>query len=159
MYAAELACGIEGETFPRLGECQRYVNSILAGTSWRLRYPHVHTVEVRDGGASPCGSGRGRGAALMGSAHAGTIWLPRPTRFQRYIIHELAHLVQPRGTQAHGPEFCRIYLNGVHRILGPTAGEALATSFLAYGAKTQERATNLLTRLPASLAGLLVTGL
>jgi putative metallohydrolase (TIGR04338 family) len=52
------------------------------------------------------------------------------------VLHELAHHLQPPGTPAHGPEFCRVFLDLLGGVIEPEAAWLLHTALFESGART-----------------------
>jgi predicted nucleic acid-binding Zn ribbon protein len=75
--------------YKTVAECQEFVDRVTASDTWRaLGFSHLgmferYPITVRDG------RGRGRGGA---NAFGNTIKLPKWTRMDYYILHELAHI-------------------------------------------------------------------
>lgn len=98
-----------------LDECRQLIAKALAIHSEKIgaaagafRMP-----ELTDGRGSRCG------CAFPG------LWkirLPIYARRPYYVIHELAHLLQPRTSAWHGPEFVRVYLAMLQAVLGFDGG-------------------------------------
>ena len=95
-----------------------WVDGITSSDWWRQRYPGVHSVEVKDGR-------RRRRACGWREGTRGTISLPRRSRQQSSILHELAHVVINNTVAAHGPMFVQHYLALVDMWIGELEGAAL----------------------------------
>jgi len=61
----------------------------------------------------------GRGRRRACGDPGGRIRLPRWSRVNWIVLHEVAHTLQPLGTAWHGPEFCGIYRQLVWDVMGP----------------------------------------
>jgi putative metallohydrolase (TIGR04338 family) len=122
LYRAERTVGA-GHHFPSVAHCQAQVDRILASAWWKARFPALDQVQVRDG--------RGRRHAGAHQSH-GAISLPRWSRRERIILHELAHLATPASFAAHGPEYAMVYLELVGHFMGATAARDLAEAFRAH---------------------------
>jgi len=119
LYRAERTVG-EGQHFPSVAHCQARVDQILASAWWQTRFPALDQVQVRDG----------RGRRHAGAFHnRGAISLPRWSRRERVILHELAHLATPASFAAHGPEYAAVYLELVGHFMGAAAARDLAEAF------------------------------
>lgn len=125
VYAAERGVP-QGAKFKGFAECRAYVDGIVASGWWREKFPHVPTVEVKDG--------RGRRHA-GGSAQHRFVTLPRWARNELIVLHELAHVVDAPNNPGHGPEFARLYLEFVREWRGESAAARLEASFEAHGVK------------------------
>lgn len=130
LYDAQKACP-EGRTFERIDDVQDYVDEFNS-RPWRLiNYPRVNRVEV-------CMITKGRTRRGVGgwreSRGCGQIDLRFPA-MQRTVLHELAHVYaeQMHGPSAHGPHFCRIYLEIVCLEMGSIAYLQLRESMIRYG--------------------------
>jgi putative metallohydrolase (TIGR04338 family) len=78
--------------------------------------------------------GRRRSAACGGRLNGGIfVKLPKWSRREMIVLHEMAHGVQPRNSAAHGPEFCMIYLAFVRRFLGEAQALELEAKFKQHG--------------------------
>lgn len=132
LYDAERAAFPEfyGPPLP-LPEVRRWVARIERSRWWTGRFGRT-TLEVLDG--------RGRRKAGGWSGWRPGITLPRWSRTRPIVLHEIAHAVQPPGTAAHGPEFCRLYLDLVGRWIGPEAAATLRQSMRQGGVRVSTRA-------------------
>src|SRR5262245_45382772 len=130
IYQAEAALGAAG-FFPSLPAVQAWVNGIVASRWWRSRFSFINSVIVLDG------RGRLRGPAgrVPGQPWSGYMRLPRATRYKVYVLHELAHVLQPELSPAHGVEFCVIFLGLVRRWIGKEAAVHLRWSFRQQGVR------------------------
>jgi putative metallohydrolase (TIGR04338 family) len=106
VYAAEDALQEAGPRFKRLKDVQSYVDGVCASQWWQQRF-ELRSVEVR-------------GSPQKGVAYADKkrIHLPYWGRKPIVVLHELAHLVQPEETKAHGPEYVRLYCDLVREFMG-----------------------------------------
>lgn len=87
-----------------------------------------------DRGAPRVADGRGCRWARGG---VGKITIPLWARSRWIVLHELAHSLTSRRHAAHGPEFCRNYLELVERFLGFEARERLGWEMLKRRVKTR----------------------
>lgn len=79
----------------------------------------------------------GIGARMARGGEIG-LTLPKWARCEPVILHELAHTITIRTLRDiawHGREFCEVYLNLVHFVLGQEASEALKQAFKANNVK------------------------
>lgn len=130
VYLAEQESGLVGERFSKVNEVQEYVDLVLGTTWWRKNYPLVDHVEIRNGRGWRRGWSEGpKLAHVHGASRPGIIALPRPTRFERYVLHELAHVINPWYATHHGPEYVSGYLALVGRFMGPGPEGILRASF------------------------------
>jgi putative metallohydrolase (TIGR04338 family) len=111
---------------------QRYVDKIVESRWFRGRWPQIVRIEARDGRSRRRGVGQYCGFGL------GVIKMPVWTRYEYYILHEVAHVIQgyqyPRSIM-HGPEFCSIYLALVSRWMASGTGGILRGAFRRYHVK------------------------
>lgn len=130
VYAAEQESMVEGQWFGTRSEVQDFVDEVVWSNFWRARFPE-HTLVTVKRVESTDGWVRGAAGHLGGRATGticGTLWLPEETFYERYVLHEMAHV--PRLPQKdHGPEFCRIYLDLVEAFMGQDDARWLAHWF------------------------------
>lgn len=121
LYAAE--DGVDpGRVFDSLAATQEFVDAITNSPYWERITGAPRMIAVRDG--------RGRRHACAQQAWFGAeIRLPRWSRSQRIVLHELAHTITPDSCASHGPEFARAYLRLVRRFLSEEHYAALRTAF------------------------------
>lgn len=119
VYEAE-ATVPDGREFTTVPECQAYVDQVLASEFWRRRFPRYTRVTVKDG------RGRWHGVANKPKRE---LLLPRVSRNERAILHELAHVVTSLRFAPHGPEFARTYVDLVRAIKGDAAARVLLEAF------------------------------
>ncbi|MEM7167617.1 MAG: hypothetical protein AAF581_19345 [Planctomycetota bacterium] len=111
-----------GRVFVSLDDTQAFVDSITTSAFWE-RIPNApRVIRVRDG--------RGRRHACAADAWFGAeLRLPRWSRNQLIVLHELAHTITPSHCASHGPEFAGAYLHLVRRFLSEEHYDALHESF------------------------------
>ena len=117
VYNAETRCfgqPVEGLT---LDKCKEFLNSVVTKMN-------LSSVTINDG------RGRGRAGAYHNNR---IIALPKFARREWVICHELAHLETPNNVPAHGPEFCKNYLEIVKKALGEEFSVILKETFLESG--------------------------
>ena len=131
LYRAERTVGA-GHHLPTVAHCQAHVDRVLASAWWQARFPALDQVQVRDG------RGRRHAGALQ---NQGVILLPRWSRRERVILHELAHLATPSSFAAHGPEYAAVYLELVQHFMGAAAARELAEAFRTYRVRSGTPAT------------------
>ena len=119
IYASEKGLR-RGQRFLDMRECQRYVDLVVASPWWQERFGSRSRVQARDG----------RGRRHAGAYdHKRAITLPRWSRSELIILHELAHIATPLEFAAHGPEFARNYLELVRYFMGERAGARLENAY------------------------------
>lgn len=96
-----------------LSDVRFYVQRIVQSAWWRHRYPNITYITVN--------KGRGRGGFAYTTKSL--ITLPEHAWHPMYIIHEMAHIAADhdgsyKTIAAHGPEYCRIYLDIVQHAMG-----------------------------------------
>ena len=93
---------------------------MLGSAWWKTRYPRVATIYVKDG--------RGRSRACASPANK-YIKMPKWSRHEIFVLHEVAHIVQPLNTAWHGREFAQTFLDLVQRFMGKSECDALKKCF------------------------------
>lgn len=115
-----------GRRLASIDDVQAYVDRILGSSYWERLTGAPRTVVVRDG--------RGRRHACAGQTWFGAeLRLPRWSRSELVVLHELAHTVTPETCAGHGREFAANYLRLVRRYLSFDHGDALAKAFERHG--------------------------
>jgi putative metallohydrolase (TIGR04338 family) len=115
-----------GRQFNRVVEITVFVDHMLKTTWWRRNFPDVKFITVKDGRR------RIRPSAYRAER---VIKMPKWSRNELIVIHEVAHIVTPDCYAAHGPEYCRTYLDLVKRFMGLMTCELLRNSFKVHGVK------------------------
>ena len=111
-----------GRAFDSVDAVQDFVDSITGSSYWERIPGAPRVVAVRDG--------RGRRHACAAESWYGAeVRLPRWSRNQLIVLHELAHTITPKGCAPHGPEFAAGYLRLVRRFLSEDHYEALQAAF------------------------------
>lgn len=124
LYKAEQAVRkeISKKEFETVDECHKYVHNIVNSKWFRKHYPNCPTeVEIHDGGGM---------RSAYGGLQGGKVWmgLPKWSRYDIVILHELAHNITPDKLAAHGREFCANLLKLVKRFVGKEAHDILRQS-------------------------------
>jgi putative metallohydrolase (TIGR04338 family) len=120
VYNAQHAAG-RGREFETVAEMQRYVDRVT-GSAWFRKHYGAKKITVTDGRS------RRRAAAEITWGGSRRIKMPRHSRCERTILHEIAHIVAWT-TPAHGEKFCRAYLLLVKRFMGKEPFEKMLSSF------------------------------
>lgn len=118
----------KGESFPVLNNLQSYVNNIVRSNWWKKEFPYIASITVKDGRRRRRGSG-GRFNYYRPTSTAGYIKMPKWTRYESYILHEMAHVVQHPADSAHGKEFCSLYLHIVKEVMGQNVADQLVLAY------------------------------
>lgn len=134
LYRSERAVP-HGDRFTSVAHCQAYVEDRLRSPWWRNSCPDIPSVTVTDGRSR-------RHAGAVRSRRI--IKLPRWSRTELTILHELAHIATPEGCAAHGPEYARTYLELVRRFMGREAGAELRKAFQSHRVKVHESSRGVL---------------
>lgn len=137
VYAAEDAAFTRNAapTMKSLDEVEAYVKKVL-GSAWFQKRYLICNVNVEDG--------RGRRNAYA-NALTNTIKMPKWSRSEWVILHEISHLVSSLNP-AHGWQFCENYLALVQHFLGKESADRLRREFKARRVKfTKPRAKRVLT--------------
>ena len=123
LYRAERV--VNGEKFADMEEMRKYVNKITRSDWWKKHHENpAWGVAVTDGR-------RRRNACAVGSWE---IRMPRWSRCERIVLHELAHTVVTSRfgddmAAWHGCEFAKILLSIVKRFMGKEAHDTMKASF------------------------------
>jgi len=110
----------QGLQFKELADVQAYLKQLQSHAWFRRRWA-PRDFHLKDG----------RGARRGRASHgwwARIITLPRATRYQSYVLHEVAHHLAGLN-ERHGPKFCRVYWTLVRYEFGPEAAKALKTEW------------------------------
>lgn len=119
VYRAEKRV-VQGKIFETVPEVQTYVNRIVMSAWWKKRTV-ISTVIVKDGRRRRRGSG-GR-MRLEDGELVGFIKMPKWTRYETYVLHELAHVIDTENR--HGRGFVLAYLGLVERFMCPEVAQQL----------------------------------
>jgi putative metallohydrolase (TIGR04338 family) len=151
-------------TLPTVDDVDRYVKKVWHSKRVQAAFPRATRTYY---GAPTVLDGRGCRKASAISTH--TIKMPRWSRREWVVLHELAHIIVEREylelrkeTAPHGWLFCETYLKLVLYMLGREAHDALKASFKAHKVKftkprerkpiTDEQRAALIARLAAARA-------
>lgn len=126
VYKAERSIS-PGKAIPTINGVEAYLGKILNSKWWRDRFPRKTILKVKDGRGCRIARGFNGGASLV------HLTLPKWSRLEIFILHELTHTVTSTNLAAHGPEFAGTFLELVARFMGQEAGEALRLAFVKYG--------------------------
>jgi len=132
----------EGRKFKTLVECQAYYDRITRSRWWMSRAESV-TIVLRDGRG--CSNARAWTSSFSGTF----ILLPRWSRCEIVMLHELAHVLRCRryggandiDHRPHGAGFVRAFLDLVGRWMGAETAKALRESMLEHGVRIVNRRT------------------
>lgn len=126
VYRSDTALRLFAKPLPSVGDIEAFVAKVFASKRVRASWPRSTwiTPDVYDGR----GRRRAGGCAFF-------ITMPRWSRNEGIVLHELAHTICQRehGTMiaGHGWQFCAIYLKLVLYLLGREAHDALKAAFKA----------------------------
>lgn len=123
-----------GENIETVPEIQAWVDKITSSRWWHNRY-HYSTMGRRI--RIMPGRGCRRGLCYNGvtiqeweDGFCAVLKLPKFTRYQLYILHELAHIPQASEMEAtHGREFCSRFLASVGRWMDKEYAKLLREAF------------------------------
>ena len=116
---------IHGKNFVSIPEIQEYVDKISHSSWWKKNHRYyTYNIEVKDG----------RGCRNAYAVGFRTIKLPKWSRHESVILHELSHTIinshfMYGAVAAHGCEFSKIYLLMVKRFMGKDEYKKLKMSF------------------------------
>ena len=126
LYAAEERVADKGQRFANLTEMQEFVDNLRDTWWWQLWYANVRRVEV---GASlkPTESVGG----WFASKNSGRIEMASQHHVMMFVLHELAHVLAAArfDSQAHDPQFGRVYTELVYLVMGEQAWLDLQVEF------------------------------
>jgi putative metallohydrolase (TIGR04338 family) len=139
VYKAEehLPEALKGPKFETLADCQAYYDHITQSRWWKARAIET-PIFLRDGRGT-------RTASAYSNWAGGYINLPRWSRYQIVMLHELAHILNNRSRQhgadrrPHGAGFVRAFLDLVGRWIGPNMARVLRESMLEHGVRIVNR--------------------
>jgi putative metallohydrolase (TIGR04338 family) len=139
-----------GATFTTVGECQAYVDRVLARKRLQRRYPRLpKTIVVHNGG------GNRRATALEQHGQL-VIKLPKWARSEMVILHEIAHHVARTSDGqhwAHNWKFCAVYLTLIREMMGTGPERELRQQFRSRRVRfTEPRARRVLSEEERSAA-------
>jgi putative metallohydrolase (TIGR04338 family) len=122
LYWASADVGRYATRFHSLEQAKIYVGQILSSRWWQERYPDVTQVYVEATTLPSWCAGRAHPSERR-------IELNREGGLQDLVIlHELTHLVVPRGE--HGPMFARTNVNLVRHFAGDKVANSLERAFM-----------------------------
>lgn len=107
-------------------EIQAYVDNLVKQKWFRDRYGK-RIIPVKDG----------RGTRNAYGWHSGPISMPRWSRQEYIVLHEVCHVVSSGFDAAHGPEFAGRFATIVFYALGREAEQALLDSYAEHGVKAK----------------------
>ena len=127
VYTAERV--VHGEMFETVEQVQTYVDRVLGRAWFKRRWPSIarHGIPVEDG--------RGRRAAGAKTTYRGrTITMPKWSRFEEVILHEIAHHCADvqygtREVAAHGWQFAGTLIELVRYEMGKDEADKMKASF------------------------------
>lgn len=139
VYKAEchLPEALTGRKFETLAECQAYYDRIVRSRWWKARAIET-PIFLKDGRGT-------RMARAYSNWAGGYINLPRWSRHEIVMLHELAHILNNRSHQRgadrrpHGAGFVRAFLDLVGRWMGLETAKALRESMLEHGVRIVNR--------------------
>ena len=106
-----------------IANLQDFVIDFMTEPWFRTRYPHLKSVDVKDG--------RGTADAVSGS-DGKSMLLPKRTRYPYIVVHETGHLVDVSGGEDHGAVFCGLFLFMVGKVYDLKLKSRLALRFRKY---------------------------
>ncbi len=134
LYKAERDITIpNGNYLSSVQDIQNYVDKIINSAWWRNRFS-LKQIIVKGGrtGCSACGY-------LLRRSKIGIIKMPHWSRYELWILHEIAHTVVDRPYAPHGRLFAKIYLELVRHKMKSAAHKALKGSYQKYNVKFYAR--------------------
>lgn len=110
----------QGEMKAQMVDLQAFVNKVVGSAWWKRHYPNVQRITATDGR-------RRRRASAFPLTRK--IVMPKWSRSEMIILHEIAHIVTPTQYAWHGPEYCKVYLELVKVFMGEETWKSLRDSF------------------------------
>lgn len=132
VYEAETLANIESGYLKTVDEMQKFVNQIMSSRWWKSR-SSIDYITVMPG------RGCKRALATYTYTHKAAIKMPKWSRYEICILHELTHHLVHWENAAHGREFCRTYLEMIKRFLGHTQYVKQRDAFKKVGVKYCKR--------------------
>jgi putative metallohydrolase (TIGR04338 family) len=129
LYAAESLVWW-GRRFHTDAEAQEYVDGVLASPFWQRRNRHYWGVRVSVALTPDANRGHIR---ISGTSIV--MALPNHALNERYVLHELAHVLTHRLGEPHGSQFARVYMLLVAARLGREHARTMQRCYLAHGVK------------------------
>lgn len=114
----------QGRKFKDLKEVNQYVKKICKSHCWKKQGGALY-IEVHDG----------RGRRRAGAYSRYDITLPRWSRQEWVVLHELAHTLinfNKSYTASHGPEFAKCFLGLIKRFMGIENYNLLKAAYKKY---------------------------
>lgn len=119
VYEAEADVPL-GHRFGGILEIAEYVSELMDTIWWQNAWPDVRCVYVRESKAKTYAYTRGS-----------TMFLPEWAWNEAYVLHELAHVIEPQ--TEHGVPFRQTYIMLVEKRMGRDAARALRRSYREHG--------------------------
>jgi putative metallohydrolase (TIGR04338 family) len=123
-------------TLPTVAEAQAYTDKVLGRAYLRRKYAFLlpRKVTVLDGRM------RRSACASHTFEHGPVIRLPRWSRSEQVILHELAHHITWGSRDGdHGPTFATVYLDLVRHMLGAEAAARLQARYRVHGVRVLDK--------------------
>lgn len=120
--------GTKGLSFETVAEMQKYVDRLHRSKWFQKRWPRIKSFTVTDG--------RGRRSGASFGTYWSTLKMPRWSRHEEYLLHEVAHTCtasSAREAAAHGPEFVTILLELIGHQMGAAARDHYLKTFIEHG--------------------------
>lgn len=132
LYKAERVLRAYAMPLPTVADMEKYVAKVLKRAPIVARYPQdLQPIDV-------CPGKWGQTRAL---AHGTSrISMPKWSRDTHIVLHEVAHVIAgrvhgARNIAGHGWQYCKVYIDLVHFMMGAEAAAALKISFAHHGVK------------------------
>lgn len=123
VYKAESVLDKPSKKFETIKEVEKYLKRIFDSVWFKKNFPHKKQFKVGDGRRRRSASGGHWGNSGVRMS------LPKWSRYESLVLHELAHGLTPLQYAWHGPEFCCVYLRLVEQYMGKEAHQLLQFSF------------------------------
>lgn len=120
-----------GRPLPTVGDMQQYIALVIRSRYWKNHHGDHWWVLVKDGRGR-----RNAGADCAGLHNGGYLLMPRWSRCELILLHEMAHLISHRKPHApHGRLFAKTFLDLVRWKMGKEAHAALRAAFRKHRVK------------------------
>ena len=111
-----------GRVFNSVKEIQDFCDRMTSSKWWQATYPNILKINVGDGRRRSSASGVRSGNTIK-------IAMPKFSRNELIVIHEVVHGLKKAGEAWHGKEYCGEYLKVVRHFMGVASSKALLDAF------------------------------
>ncbi len=137
VYKAEECLKKVSKRFNEIKDVKALFEQIFNADWFKQQFPKVQNYSIGDGRRRRKANGYSYGHNNDDGIITVRVNLPRWSRWEFIILHEIAHGLQPRNSSGHGKEFCGIYLWLVSQVMSEEAYLLLWRSFGEHNIKCQ----------------------